>query len=1779
MKRWFCVRVFLAAFLFGVVSVHAENVCIGTDSSTHVYKGSLFLPDFAYPADVARTARAFLEAHPASAQPGSGSLRLLAAQEEALAQLDIDRQSINRVTETLLEFADAETDATTRAMFLAYTAWLCREKAWCSSGYLDEPIRSEIDRWGFRAFHVAADSLYRLAYDIAPERAPLEAYAAALKPLAKGPDIVTTVRDFIITNFTRNLSFESKKGMKPAKGTPLAVINSIYRLRNDSLRRAAVDSLLGTADAPYAVAGYLMKFYPGSDPQPDYDLLCRVAKTPLPAWIEAAVDSALCYIKMPQWTVSFADVATAGVPFPVVVNSANTDSISLDLYRYESKVRAEKEYPRGCGFYRRVTFRPASGIRGESMCDTITLPAGYYIAKYAGSTNKIVNRVEFCVSPWTAVYMQTTPVQRQVQILDAMTGAPVRNVRVKATRTGNKRKTLTVRTDSRGIASFKCPIRSDVTVSDAKTGEEYNVNAGWMPWWSSEYEPRQFNDADKNIRQNVFVSLGTDRTIYHPGDTLRWIMVAQRDGLAVEHHEGVIKAELPTGPNSASRTESIHTQPTDIYGRTSGQFIIPSATALGRGSLSCNNAYVSFSVSDFRLPELSIDSLKYIFAADSVIIGGKVINNVGNPRGGISVCLINGNTNARVDTVTTSTNGMFVFRIARFDETHSTPNEVDRFLYRFFRVEASTPDGYNATGDIGFNPYRDVDVSVKTADVTDMADGLTFDITTRRLGSETPDQPVECLWKLVRQKDFDAVMPLADKPENGTPVLQGVASTGRVIVPAARLQNIKAGVYTLCVETKTEYEANARQRIILYNPAKPELPVDAPVWMPRTEFGNIRSDSVKVLVGAADDGVVLWWAETTTKQTDVPSSVNSMILHKGYQEVTFGTQAPQSVELWCAYRGKFYENTLFFASESNGAEASSDTLSVSLESFRETAMAGTSQHWTVVTRQHGKPVGAAVCLNVYEKRLFTLGLPASLRFALLRNADLSGFTSSFSEGRFNYAALFSMRLYPRRYSVGERLESFVFPSWRFTNTFVYGAHASNIAVVEQSAPTAALARGSASVKMAAIEKVKDLNDEATVDDSASEVGGTVTTADVAVRRGTILNALWMPDITTDSITGRADIDFMLPNQTSTWAVKVTAWTKNLRNREVTSIFTATKPLTVKPNLPRFVRVGDCVDIVTTVTNTTDTAQSVDYDVTVCGNTSTGKLELGPRMNTYVTTSVAIGGAAALADSLDFTFRVTNGRYGDGERVVIPVLASSALITESTPFYVNYGDTTVTLQIPQVRGDSVRTELHFTSNPMMRLLESAQTLLSPDIEEAVLSTDIAGRIYIAVTFDSLAAIYPEMDLVAQPENLQSVRKKALKRLEKFQHEDGGFAWGVWSDRSTLTNTLQVLSWFDQDTASPDLKPMVDKALAYADRMVAESPFTGAINMLYALVRGAYGQPDTPQGTKVIANTVNYLRGNWKSLSLNDKCVAALIMHRNGHNSVANEILESVRQYGTVTPDRGLIFRNMPGVTAYANMLEAWGAVRPSDTFIDAVRQALLCMRRGQSWGNSARTAYAIRALITTGTTWGRTARNVKVSVDGVPVALPQEANRYGVFETPVCGKEVKLNFDADGPAYGALVTRRVAELTDVAAFGTPELSVAKTIYTLNAQGRRVRAEETNLRPGQKIIVSLLLKADTDMTDIMVEDSRSAAFEPVEQTGRSLRAENGTWYYLLNRAVSTGLYVDRLPRGYTELTYEAIVNNAGTFATGIAESTSGIDADISAHSSSQVFIVEPALMTSD
>ncbi|MEO0334576.1 MAG: alpha-2-macroglobulin family protein, partial [Bacteroidota bacterium] len=242
---------------------------------------------------------------------------------------------------------------------------------------------------------------------------------------------------------------------------------------------------------------------------------------------------------------------------------------------------------------------------------------------------------------------------------------------------------------------------------------------------------------------------------------------------------------------------------------------------------------------------------------------------------------------------------------------------------------------------------------------------------------------------------------------------------------------------------------------------------------------------------------------------------------------------------------------------------------------------------------------------------------------------------------------------------------------------------------------------------------------------------------IAIRKNLQETAFFFPQLQTDK-EGNVSFSFTTPEALTTWKLQLLAHTKNLESA-VSSLESVTqKELMVIPNVPRFLRHGDTINISTKIANLTDKAlngqakliltdaisgQDVTSNLLVHSSSSSPSekmsakgglrgLSVEPNSNTQVSWRLAI---PENIDAVQYKILATTGDISDGEQNALPVLSNRMLVTETLPMWVKSNETrTFTLDKLKTNSSSTlkqhKLTLEITSNPAWYAVQALPYLM-------------------------------------------------------------------------------------------------------------------------------------------------------------------------------------------------------------------------------------------------------------------------------------------------------------------------------------------------------------------------------------------------------------------------------------------------------------------------------------
>lgn len=444
------------------------------------------------------------------------------------------------------------------------------------------------------------------------------------------------------------------------------------------------------------------------------------------------------------------------------------------------------------------------------------------------------------------------------------------------------------------------------------------------------------------------------------------------------------------------------------------------------------------------------------------------------------------------------------------------------------------------------------------------------------------------------------------------------------------------------------------------------------------------------------------------------------------------------------------------------------------------------------------------------------------------------------------------------------------------------------------------------------------------------------------------------------------------------------------------------------------------------------------------------------------------------------------------------------------------------------------------------------------------------------------------------------------LEKLSCDCGGWSWCTRYPDASQWVTREVLGYMGRLARLgflPDngkLRGMIEDALAWDNaetlkgfRRYPKSDYTRYVHlhdMFAGLGIGAAHE-------QIVNATTQRILSGWKKASLAEKAMYAQVLFKHNYRTMSRTVLASVREYAESSAEKGVWFPSLDDGVWYGSMdkigiasmiLETFAMVEPDCDEIDGIRQWLILQKGSRNWGTSSAATGAVAAILTTSGRWIAPAEGSTTVKVGDEEIVPNATERLtGEFDVPITahkasGKLLSVVKTADTSSWGAVYCRFAGDMEDMKSAGCQDMTIEKTMFVADSEqessgiayDRKYAHISDSLNVGDRVTVRLTFKVGQDMDYVVIVDDRPACFEPAEQLPSPIYAE-GLCFYRENRDSSTRIFIDHLPKGIYQLSYDVFVNNAGRYVSGVAQAQSEYAPQYSAHSSGDVVSVKQAM----
>ncbi len=468
-------------------------------------------------------------------------------------------------------------------------------------------------------------------------------------------------------------------------------------------------------------------------------------------------------------------------------------------------------------------------------------------------------------------------------------------------------------------------------------------------------------------------------------------------------------------------------------------------------------------------------------------------------------------------------------------------------------------------------------------------------------------------------------------------------------------------------------------------------------------------------------------------------------------------------------------------------------------------------------------------------------------------------------------------------------------------------------------------------------------------------------ADEALRSDFRNTALWLGQVRTDA-NGRASFSLPLPDNATTWRIRARASDAETQVGEDVEELLATRPLLVRPALPRFLRVGDEVTLRSLVRNGTGLPRRVYVSIEARGvvlRESGKRSELVANGSSY-----AFGWKARATEEgvAVIRFRAVTGRFNDAVEITIPIHPAVTPESTATGGVVRDYPTTEPILLPD---DNVTRR----GSLEVALQASLVGTLEDELHQMMPRGTRESNVRVASRILALAAVEQAKSGALTDQQREQLQMD-IEFLVREQSRDGGWGWCRACEVSSPTVTAwALLALSNAQAAGFDVpEGAVIDATAYMNSAVlkADSPNLQAF-LLYAAAKGGStndAQPPVSQWQQLVDQHREELTHWGRAYAILGLLAAG---HDRGHEIVRlllNDLNAAAQPSANGNqwaddPHPGSMHSSSVRITAI--VLAALVEAEPEYPLIEETVRWLVHARGARRWQSSVDRAQAVSAL--------------------------------------------------------------------------------------------------------------------------------------------------------------------------------------------------------------------------
>lgn len=424
--------------------------------------------------------------------------------------------------------------------------------------------------------------------------------------------------------------------------------------------------------------------------------------------------------------------------------------------------------------------------------------------------------------------------------------------------------------------------------------------------------------------------------------------------------------------------------------------------------------------------------------------------------------------------------------------------------------------------------------------------------------------------------------------------------------------------------------------------------------------------------------------------------------------------------------------------------------------------------------------------------------------------------------------------------------------------------------------------------------------------------------------------------------------------------------------------------------------------------------------------------------------------------------------------------------------------------------------------------------------------------------------------------------ALDKIEELQLSDGSWAWfkGMQGNFYITLSVVEHLARLNLLTRQNENSQMIAKGIRWMSRetnkMVAEMKkdeakgnkqyFPGGITLqyLYACAISDY-KPDseTRQANDYL---INLLKKDVQKRSIFEKGLTAIILQKHGESTLAQEYVKSLKEYSVYTEEKGRYYDTERAgyswrdykIPTEVSAIEALACITPGDRqTIEEMQRWLLQEKRTQFWATPLNCMDAVYAFMLNNSSALDEKESVEIRLDNKRVKVAEKVAGLGYVKKSVDynnEKTATFSKTSAGTSWGAVYAQFLQPIADIEA-ASSGITVTRTID-----------KKGTLKVGDKIKVTITIRADRDYDFVQIIDKRAACMEPVQQ----LSGQH--WgFFIAPKDSRTDYFLLMLSKGVHKIETEYYIDRIGTYQYGPTEVQCAYSPEFTARSSANIITV--------